>query len=131
MIEEIVEAGEKAGIFQDKKWFEAQLPALKRQVKALIAWDSWGMDRMFQIMNGDNELLKQGLKVLRDGTYERELGKDKKKAYWRKAGVVNVSGFSKWEGRYWGWEDREGQMSIPPRLVYKQVTTRISGWKSS
>ena len=81
MIEEIVEAGEKAGIFQDKKWFEAQLPALKRQVKALIAWDSWGMDRMFQIMNGDNELLKQGLKVLRDGTYERELGKDKKKAY--------------------------------------------------
>lgn len=73
MIEEIVEAGEKVGIFQDKKWFPAQLPALKSQVKALIVWDIWGMDKMFQVMNGENELLKWGLEVLQDGTYERVL----------------------------------------------------------
>lgn len=73
MIDDIVAAGEKAGVPKDETWLKAQLPAIKLQIKSLIAWDIWGISRMYQIMNEENEILKQGLRVLKDGTYEKEL----------------------------------------------------------
>jgi carboxyl-terminal processing protease len=45
------------------------------QLKALIARDLWNMNEMYQIMNEENDMLKKGLEVLKDGTYEKILGK--------------------------------------------------------
>ena len=65
MIDEIVKAGEKADIPRDDKALKPLLPTIKLQLKALIARDLWNM----------NEMLKKGLEVLKDGTYEKILGK--------------------------------------------------------
>lgn len=73
MIDEIVKAGEKAGVPKDEKLLKPILPAMKMNIKALIARDVWGMNEMFQILNQDNEVLKKGLDALHDGTYENKL----------------------------------------------------------
>lgn len=73
MINDIVKAGEKAGIPKDEKLLKPVLPSMKLQLKSLIARDLWDMNEMYKLMNADNEILKQGLKVLKDGTYEKEL----------------------------------------------------------
>ena len=75
MIDEIVKAGEKADIHRDDKALKPLLPTIKLQLKALIARDLWNMNEMYQIMNEENDMLKKGLEVLKDGTYEKILGK--------------------------------------------------------
>ena len=75
MIDEIVKAGEKADIPRDDKALKPLLPTIKLQLKALIARDLWNMNEMYQIMNEENDMLKKGLEVLKDGTYEKILGK--------------------------------------------------------
>ncbi len=71
IIDAIVKEGEKAGIPKDEKALAPLLPTLKLQLKALIARDIWNMNEMYQIMNQENELLKKGLDILKDGTYEK------------------------------------------------------------
>ena len=73
MIADIVKAGEKAGIKKDEKLLQPIIPTMKLQLKALIARDLWDMNEMYQILNEENDILKRGLKTLKDGTYEKEL----------------------------------------------------------
>lgn len=73
MIGEIVKAGEKAGVEKDEKLLKPVIPTMKRQIKALIARDLWDMNEMYQILNAENDALRQGLKVLHDGTYDKKL----------------------------------------------------------
>ena len=68
MIDEIVKAGEKADITRDDKALKPLLPTIKLQLKALIARDLWNMNEMYQIMNEENDMLKKGSEVLKDGT---------------------------------------------------------------
>ena len=75
IIEEIVKAGEKADSPRDDKALKPLWPTSKLQLKALIARDLWNMNEMYQIMNEENDMLKKGLEVLKDGTYEKILGK--------------------------------------------------------
>ena len=70
MIDEIVAAGEKAGIPKDEKALVHLLPSIKLQLKAIIARDLWDMNEMYQIMNEEDEVLQKGLEILRNGTYE-------------------------------------------------------------
>ena len=44
---------------------------IKNQLKALIARDLWDMNEYFQVMNTTNNSVKQALKVLNEGTYEK------------------------------------------------------------
>lgn len=74
MIADLVKAGEKAGIKKDEKSLKQLLPSMKLQMKALIARDIWDMNEMFQILNEDDDVLKEGLQTLKDGTYEKILG---------------------------------------------------------
>lgn len=78
MIAEIVKAGEKAGVKKDEKALTVLLPAMKLNIKALIARDLWDMGEMYQVMNEENEVLKKGLQTLKDGTYGKILGKENK-----------------------------------------------------
>lgn len=73
MVDEIVKAGEKAGVVKDEKALQMLLPSMKLQIKALIARDLWEMSQMYQILNEENQVLKRGLQVLQDGTYEKIL----------------------------------------------------------
>ncbi len=73
MVDEIVKAGEKAGVVKDEKALPMILPSMKLQLKALIARDIWEMNQMYQIMNEENHVLKKGLQTLKDGTYEKVL----------------------------------------------------------
>lgn len=73
MIDEIVEAGEKAGVPKDEKLLPPVVPVMKLNVKALITRDLWDMNEMYQIMNEDNDVLKKALQTLKDGTYEKKL----------------------------------------------------------
>ena len=67
--------GEKQGVKKDEKLFTPIVPEIKLFVKSLIARDLWNMNEMYQIMNEENDMLKKGLEVLKDGTYEKILGK--------------------------------------------------------
>ena len=73
MIEEIVKAGEKAGVKRDDKLLTPVLPSMKLQIKALIARDIWDMNEMYQILNTENDILKKGLEALKDGSYDKIL----------------------------------------------------------
>lgn len=46
--------------------FQATLPILKLQMKALVARDLWDMSEYYEIMNPTNEIYQQGLQALKD-----------------------------------------------------------------
>lgn len=73
MIAAIVKAGEKAGVPEDDKLLAPVLPTMKLQIKGIIARDLWEMNEMYQILNEDNKILQEGLKTLKDGTYDKKL----------------------------------------------------------
>ena len=41
-------------------------PALRQQLKALVARDLWDMSEYYQIMNTDDPVVNRGLAILRD-----------------------------------------------------------------
>ena len=51
--------------------YTRSLPLIKTQLKALIARDLWDMNEYFQVMNATEETVRQALKVLQEGMYER------------------------------------------------------------
>lgn len=65
MINDIVKAGEKAGVKKDEKLMQPIIPSMKLQIKALIARDIWDMNEMYQILNAENDVLKKGLEALK------------------------------------------------------------------
>lgn len=73
MINDIVKAGENAGIKKDEKLLNPVLPVIKLHLKALLARDIWDMGEMYQILNARNPILEKGLQTLKDGTYEKQL----------------------------------------------------------
>ena len=46
--------------------FQATLPLLRVQMKALVARDLWDMSEYFEIINPTTEIYNQGLKALKD-----------------------------------------------------------------
>lgn len=71
MIDDIIKAGEKAGVKKDEKLMKPIIPSMKLQIKALIARDIWDMNEMYQILNAENDVLKKGLESLKNGTYDK------------------------------------------------------------
>ncbi len=73
MIANIVKLGVKAGVKEDEKALEDVLPSMRNQIKGLIARDVWDMNEMYQILNMENESLRKGFEVLKNGIYEEKL----------------------------------------------------------
>lgn len=73
MLEEIVKAGEKAGVPRDEKLFRPVVPSMKIMLKAYMARDLWDMNEMYRVLNMDNKVLQAAQKALKDGTYEKLL----------------------------------------------------------
>jgi carboxyl-terminal processing protease len=60
----LLDEAEKAGVKYDEKLYQASLPLLKVQLKALIARDLWDMSNFFQIYNHTNETVMKGLEII-------------------------------------------------------------------
>jgi carboxyl-terminal processing protease len=66
MVEKIMAEADKEKIEKDEKGVEFARPILKRQVKALIARDLFGQSAFYQIINEDEDAVKEALKVLKN-----------------------------------------------------------------
>ncbi|GHV57522.1 peptidase S41 [Bacteroidia bacterium] len=56
--------------------FQKSSPLIKLQIKALIARDMWDMSEYYQIINQENNVLKQAVKIINDTKeYNKLLGK--------------------------------------------------------
>ncbi|MCD8292542.1 MAG: S41 family peptidase [Prevotellaceae bacterium] len=69
------EAADKADIPFDEAQYEASLPLLSLQLKALIARDLWDTGEYYQVINKANDSVNQALKVLNQNAYELVLGR--------------------------------------------------------
>lgn len=55
---------EKAGVKYDEELYQASLPLLKVQLKALIARDLWDMSHFYEIYNPTDETVMKGLEII-------------------------------------------------------------------
>ena len=55
---------EKAGVKYDDALYQASLPLIKVQLKALIARDLWGMSQFYEIFNPTDKTVMRGLDVI-------------------------------------------------------------------
>ncbi len=55
---------EKAGIKYDEELYQASLPLIKVQLKALIARDLWEMTQFYEVYNHTDETVQKGLELI-------------------------------------------------------------------
>lgn len=55
---------EKAGVKYDEELYQASLPLLKVQLKALIARDLWEMGQFYEVYNPTDETVMKGLEII-------------------------------------------------------------------
>ena len=61
---------EKAGVKHDDTLYQASLPLIKVQLKALIARDLWGMSQFYEVFNPTNETVMKGLEIIQSKEFE-------------------------------------------------------------
>ena len=66
MLDILIAKAKDAKIEYTDSAFQATLPMLNLQLKALVARDLWDMSEYFQIINATNEIYQQGLKAIKD-----------------------------------------------------------------
>ena len=55
---------DKAGVKHDEELYEASLPYIKVQLKALIARDLWDMTQFYEVFNHTDETVMKGLEII-------------------------------------------------------------------
>lgn len=66
MLALLLQKAEEAKVPYDEEQYQASLPLLRTQLKALIARDLWDMTEYFRVINTTNESVKAALKWLKD-----------------------------------------------------------------
>lgn len=66
MLDILIAKAKEAKVEYTDSAFQATLPMLNLQLKALVARDLWDMSEYFQIINSTNEIYQQGLKAIKD-----------------------------------------------------------------
>lgn len=61
---------EKAGVKYDEELYQASLPLIKVQLKALIARDLWEMSQFYEIFNTTDETVMKGLEIIQSKDFE-------------------------------------------------------------
>ena len=61
---------EKAGVKYDEELYQASLPLIKVQLKALIARDLWNMSQFYEIFNHTDETVMKGLEIIQSKEFE-------------------------------------------------------------
>lgn len=76
LLQELVDMATKDEIEFNQEEYDTSRPLITLQLKALIARDMYEMNEYFQIINDDNDSLKEALRIINDPvTYEQTLGK--------------------------------------------------------
>jgi len=73
LIEKMIAEAEKEKIETDKASIDFARPLIRKQVKALLARDLYGMDYYYRIMNKDEAILEKALAVLEEQTEYEQL----------------------------------------------------------
>jgi carboxyl-terminal processing protease len=74
MVDEIISAGDQAGIQKDDKSIEFGRPLLRKIMKALISRDLFSTSEYFQVINSDDKEIEKAINVLTThGAYEKIL----------------------------------------------------------
>ena len=60
---------EKAGVKYDEELYQASLPLLKVQLKALIARDLWDMSYFYEVYNHTDETVMKGLEIIQSKNF--------------------------------------------------------------
>ncbi|WP_299580330.1 S41 family peptidase [uncultured Sunxiuqinia sp.] len=68
LVDRMLAEAEKEGIEQEEGDADFARPIIKEQVKALIARDLFGQSEFYQIINEDNDVIREALKVLKDSS---------------------------------------------------------------
>lgn len=66
MLDILIAKAKEAKIEYTDSAFQASLPMLNLQLKALVARDLWDMSEYFQIINSTNEIYQRGLEAIKD-----------------------------------------------------------------
>ena len=66
MLDILVSKAQEAKIEYTDSAFQATLPMLQLQLKALVARDLWDMSEYFQIINPTNEIYQRGLEAIKE-----------------------------------------------------------------
>jgi carboxyl-terminal processing protease len=73
LVEKMVAEADKEGIERDDESVAFARPIIKEQVRALIARDLFGQSEFYQIINEDNDVIKEALKVLKNTSEYKNL----------------------------------------------------------
>jgi carboxyl-terminal processing protease len=65
----LLSEAEKAGVKYDETLYQASLPLIKIQLKALIARDLWDMTQFFEVYNHTDETVMKGLEIIQSKDY--------------------------------------------------------------
>ena len=64
MLQVLLKKAEEAKVPFDQEQYDASLPLIRLQLKALIARDLWNTSEYFEIINDNNDALKAALHYL-------------------------------------------------------------------
>jgi carboxyl-terminal processing protease len=73
LIEKMIAEADKEKIEKDKASIDFSRPLILKQVKALLARDLYGMDYYYRIMNQDEAVIREALKVLKESQEYQQL----------------------------------------------------------
>ncbi len=73
LINIVLEKAKEAKIVYNDSTLALTIPAIKLQLKALLARDLWNMNEYFQIINPLNEIYLRGLEAIKDEKYKEVL----------------------------------------------------------
>ena len=65
----LLSEAEKAGVKYDEELYQASLPLIKVQLKALIARDLWDMSQFYEVYNHTDEAVMKGLEIIQSKTF--------------------------------------------------------------
>lgn len=65
----LLSEAEKAGVKYDEELYQASLPLIKVQIKALIARDLWDMSQFYEIFNYTDETVMKGLEIIQSKNF--------------------------------------------------------------
>jgi carboxyl-terminal processing protease len=61
---------DKAGVKYDEERYQASLPLIRVQLKALIARDLWDMSQFYEIFNHTDKTVMKGLEVIQQKEFD-------------------------------------------------------------
>ncbi len=73
LVEKMLDEADKEGIEREDESVAFARPIIKEQVRAIVARDLFGQNEFYQVINEDNDVIKEALKVLKNSSEYKNL----------------------------------------------------------